>query len=160
MNIQERLEQARDLLKTWNIAEDTPEENRLDITIDPMNLPHAVQTLIDTEWGYLSTITGLDHGPAEGRMEALYHFCSGAAVLTLRIRLGREHPTVPTVCGIIPSASFFERELIEMFGVTITDTPNTDHLFLPDDWPAGVYPLRKDFDQAQLKRPHPSQAES
>jgi Ni,Fe-hydrogenase III component G len=24
------------------------------------------------------------------------------------------------------------------------------HLYLPDDWPAGVYPLRKDFDPAVL----------
>ncbi|MBK8901102.1 MAG: nickel-dependent hydrogenase large subunit [Anaerolineaceae bacterium] len=33
-----------------------------------------------------------------------------------------------------------------MFGITVTDTPHTEHLFLPDDWPAEVYPLRKDFD--------------
>jgi Ni,Fe-hydrogenase III component G len=52
---------------------------------------------------------------------------------------------IPTVCNLIPSAIFFERELIEMFGITVEGTPNTDHLFLPDEWPEGVYPLRKDF---------------
>ena len=32
-----------------------------------------------------------------------------------------------------------------MFGMTITGTPNTEKLLLPDDWPDGVYPLRKSF---------------
>jgi Ni,Fe-hydrogenase III component G len=32
-----------------------------------------------------------------------------------------------------------------MFGNTVAGTPNTARLFLPDEWPDGVYPLRKDF---------------
>ena len=40
---------------------------------------------------------------------------------------------------------------MEMFGVTVVDTPNPDRLFLPDEWPAGVYPLRKDFSIELLK---------
>ena len=60
-------------------------------------------------------------------------------------------PGVPSVCAIIPSASFFERELIEMFGITVDGTPNRDRLFLPDDWPQGVYPLRKDFKMEECR---------
>jgi Ni,Fe-hydrogenase III component G len=78
-------------------------------------------------------------------MEVLYQFCEGAAVLTLRVMIDRESAVIPTVCCLIPSASFFERELGEMFGITIEGTPNTERLFLPDEWPVGVYPLRKDF---------------
>jgi Ni,Fe-hydrogenase III component G len=37
-----------------------------------------------------------------------------------------------------------------MLGITITGTPNPDRLFLPDDWPVGVHPLRKDFSMEQL----------
>ena len=33
---------------------------------------------------------------------------------------------------------------MEMFGVVVDGTPNPSRLFLPDDWPDGVYPLRKD----------------
>jgi Ni,Fe-hydrogenase III component G len=32
-----------------------------------------------------------------------------------------------------------------MLGLTVTGTPDPSRLFLPDDWPDGVYPLRKDF---------------
>ena len=66
-------------------------------------------------------------------------------MLGLRVGLGRDRPVIPTICNIIPSASFFERELSEMFGITVEGTPNPARLFLPDEWPAGVYPLRKDY---------------
>jgi Ni,Fe-hydrogenase III component G len=56
---------------------------------------------------------------------------------------------VPSICGVIPSAGFFERELGEMLGVTVDGIPDASRLFLPDDWPDGVYPLRKEFAAAQ-----------
>jgi Ni,Fe-hydrogenase III component G len=45
----------------------------------------------------------------------------------------------------VPTATLYERELQEMFGFVIEETPVPDRLVLPDDWPAGVYPLRKSF---------------
>jgi NADH:ubiquinone oxidoreductase subunit C len=117
----------------------------LDVSISADELLTVIETLLDNGWGYLATITGVDLGVESGEIEVLYHFCHGAAVVTLSVKVSRENPVVPTVCGLIPSASFYERELFEMLGVTITNTPNTDHLFLPDNWPDGVYPLRKDF---------------
>ncbi len=146
------LTKAETLLQMWVTDSARPESHRLDVWIAATNLTLAVQALLDADWGYLSALTGLDLGPEAGRLEALYHFCEGPAVLTLRVKLGRETPTVPTVCAIIPSASFFERELMEMFGVIVEGTPNTEHLFLPDDWPDGAYPLRKDFDMARLNK--------
>jgi len=48
---------------------------------------------------------------------------------------------------------FYERELLEMFGVAVTGLADTSHLFLPDGWPDGVYPLLKDVDaQAAAER--------
>ncbi|MBK6328027.1 MAG: NADH-quinone oxidoreductase subunit C [Chloroflexi bacterium] len=117
----------------------------LDISVHPDELLEVVQTLLDGDWGYLITITGLDLGPEAGEIEILYHFAEGAAVVTLSVRVERETAVIPSICPIIPSASFFERELVEMLGITILNTPNTDHLFLPDDWPADTYPLRKEF---------------
>ncbi len=120
----------------------------LELTISADELLTVVAAIMDNNWGYLGTITGVDLGPEAGEMEILYHFCRGTAVITLYVTVPRENAVLPSVCGLIPSASFFERELREMLGVTITNTPNTDHLFLPDNWPDGVYPLRKDFQMA------------
>lgn len=144
MSTDAALQAAQTLLAPWTRAAHTPEPNRLDITLAAGDLPQAVAALQERPWGYLSAITGLDLGPASGEIEVLYHFCSRAAVVTLRVRASRESPSVPSVCAAIPSASLFERELSEMLGVTVVHTPNPDRLFLPEDWPKGVYPLRKD----------------
>jgi Ni,Fe-hydrogenase III component G len=55
---------------------------------------------------------------------------------------------VPTLSAIIPVAEGFERELQEMFGITVSGLTCLEHLYLPDEWPDAVYPLRKDFDPA------------
>jgi Ni,Fe-hydrogenase III component G len=123
---------------------------RLDAHLRPEMLIPAVKVLMSAGWLYLSAITGLDRPPAEdeaqeGQIELLYHFCNGPFILTLRTLVPYSHPVVTSVCSLIPYATLYERELIEMLGVEIQDTPSTDRLLLPDDWPDGVYPLRKSF---------------
>ena len=133
-------------LTRWAQDVKEPEPNRLDTSIETSDLVAATAALTEARWGYLTAITGLDLGVEAGAIEVLYHFCAGAAVVTLRVRTPRAAPSVPSICSIIPSAVLFERELSEMFGVMVAGIPNSDRLYLPDDWPAGVYPLRKDFD--------------
>ncbi|MEZ4666373.1 MAG: NADH-quinone oxidoreductase subunit C [Anaerolineae bacterium] len=144
MNTASVLQTADSLLAGWAIEMQRPEENRLDVFVDANNLITAVTAITTAKWGYLASITGLDLGAANNQMEVLYHFCAGAAVLTLRVRVDRQQASVPSICEVFPSASFFERELREMLGVEVVGLVNRDYLFLPDDWPTGVYPLRKD----------------
>jgi Ni,Fe-hydrogenase III component G len=137
------------LLAPWTETAVYPEENRLDLVVKRENLVTAVQALVDNRWGYLAAITGLDcPDPAEGEpsIEALYHFCEGAAVLTLRVMTSRDNASLPTICPFIPAATIYERELSEMLGVTVIDTPNPDLLYLPDNWQRDTYPLRKDYE--------------
>ena len=138
------LEVAGALLAPWAAGTANPAPERLDVCIAAEHLVEGVEALVTARWGYLAAITGLDPGPATGELEVLYHFCSGPAVLTLRVRIPRTGATVPTVCRVIPSATLFERELIEMFGVTVEGTPDPSRLFLPEEWPDAVFPLRKD----------------
>jgi Ni,Fe-hydrogenase III component G len=98
---------------------------------------------------------GLDLGAEANEMEILYHFCPEGAIITLRVRVPRQDAVVPSLSEVIPSSEVFERELREMFGIEITGLRTTEHLYLPDDWPAGVYPLRRDFDPAVLSQPAP-----
>jgi NADH:ubiquinone oxidoreductase subunit C len=169
MDTADLLLNAEELVKPYSQVVTTPEPNRLDIVVSADHLLEAVSALLAEHWGYLSAITGLDYpglSPAasdekqwkrltedsdlanqqhEGHIEALYHFNNMDATVTFRVLLHYNHAVLPTLCGLIPSATLYEREMIEMFGVTITGTPNTDKLLLPDDWPDGIYPLRKSF---------------
>lgn len=143
------IQRALETLASWAKETEEQEPDRLFVVIEAADLVAAAETMI--RWGYLATITGVDLGTETGQIEVLYHFCAGANVATLRVRVPRENPVVPTLYNLIPSVSFYEREIIEMLGITVEGTPNTERLFLPDDWPEGVYPLRKDFDMSRLQ---------
>lgn len=135
------IEAATSILQQWSEQITNPTPQRVDAVVKAQNLYPTVAALTDAHWGYLVAITGLDLG---NNLEILYHFAAGPAVTTLRVSVPREASSVPSICHLIPSASLYERELIEMFGVTVQDTPDPNRLFLPDDWPTGIYPLRKD----------------
>ena len=132
------------LLKSYGGVESRPEPNRLDLSLPVDQLLGAAAALRAAEWGYLAAITGLDGGAPAGNLEVLYHFCQASAVITLRVSVPRNEPTVPSLAALVPSAGLYERELSEMLGVTVSGSPNNDRLYLPDDWPANLYPLRKD----------------
>lgn len=130
------------------VGQDRPDA--LDVAVSSDHFLDAVRALVEGGWGYLASVVGIDLGPEASQFEVLYLFCEGAAVLALTVRLSREEAVIPSICGLIPSASFFERELSEMFGITVAGTPNPDRLFLPDEWPDEVYPLRKDFEMLAM----------
>ncbi|OQY81640.1 MAG: hypothetical protein B6D40_10610 [Anaerolineae bacterium UTCFX3] len=156
MTTETLLQRAAELLTPFAKDSARPESNRLDVAISANDLPAAAETLSNADWGYLSAITGMDLAPEADELEALYHFCDKAAVTTLRVRLPRAgRPEIPSISPQIPAAAFFERELGEMLGVTVVGTPDPSRLFLPDDWPEGVYPLRRDFKRGWSARPTP-----
>jgi Ni,Fe-hydrogenase III component G len=151
-------------LAAWSKETTRPEDFRLDVRVSPDDLLKAVQTLLDLDHYYLSTITGLDNlkpvvanvptqattedagkAPLDDSLEAMYHFSCKAAVCSLRVKVPRIAPSLPSICGLIPSATLYEREAMDMFGFEFIGTPNTDRLLLSDDWPKGIHPLRKDF---------------
>jgi NADH:ubiquinone oxidoreductase subunit C len=163
METNELLQSAQPLLLPWTERVSAPEPERLDVYLPADKIVEAVQAMVDAGGWHLSAITGLDipqstpsqGTPAsgatpegvtsEGAIEILYHFCQGAAVVTLRIQVPYSLPAAPSICGVIPAATLYEREMIEMFGVNLVGTPSQARLLLPDDWPDRIYPLRKSF---------------
>ncbi len=152
------LESGKLFLEKWIESSSSPDENRLDICVLPENIKPVVQSLVENHWGYLITITGLDIPPVydqdnneiqPGQLEALYHFANDAAIITIRVKVPYSKPQIDSICDIIPSATIYEREVIELFGFDLLDTPSTEKLILPDSWPEGVYPLRKSFTNLQ-----------
>ncbi|MBN1230317.1 MAG: NADH-quinone oxidoreductase subunit C [Anaerolineales bacterium] len=136
------------------LAEKTevPKENLLNVYMkDIKDVKTALAEMVDNSEGYLSAILGIDLGEGEP-IEVMYFFSIQALVVVIRILIAKEEATIPSVCDIIPGAESFERELSEMLGITITDIPNPDKLYLPEDWPADVYPLRKDFNDLEMNK--------
>ena len=155
MNTQKSLEEGMNIVTSWIEEQKSYEDNRMDVWVKPEHLKSCIKALVDEKWGYLITITGLDN-PAQdldddgeidiaGMIEGLYHFASSDSILTIRVKVPYDKPVLDTICDLLPSSTLYEREFMELFGVDIVGTPNTDHLILPDGWPEEVYPLRKSF---------------
>ncbi len=81
-------------------------------------------------------------------IEILYHFSLDRAgfVVTMRAILkDKESPHIDSITSVTRSAWWIEREIHELFGIEFDGNSDLRPLLLPDDWPKGVYPLRKNF---------------
>jgi membrane-bound hydrogenase subunit beta len=120
-----------------------PAPRRFFLKILPPDLVQATALLRDKlGMTHLSTISGVDMGET---FEILYHFSTPEADLNLRTEIPKNSPHVPSITAVIPGAILYEREIQEMFGLTVDDIPDKRRLLLSDDWPDGQYPLRKDW---------------
>lgn len=99
------------------------------------------------EYPHLAIISSSDLGDS---VELIYHFTIyygqhlQEISLGLRVRLPKKDLKIPTVTDLIPGAVFTERETQEMIGVEVVGIPDNRRLFLPEDFPEGVYPWRTD----------------
>lgn len=121
---------------------------RIDIKVERERL-NAVLSYLKEQLGFthLGTISGVDLGE---NFEVVYHLSSDVATINVRILTPRRDPKIPSVCAVIPGAILYERELQDMFGMVVENIPDPRPLLLADDWPAGEFPLRKDW---QFNRP-------
>jgi Ni,Fe-hydrogenase III large subunit/Ni,Fe-hydrogenase III component G len=55
-------------------------------------------------------------------------------------------PSYPSIAAKHPAANWFEREVMDYFGLVPRDHPNPERVALHDDWPLEAWALRKDFD--------------
>lgn len=120
-----------------------PRERRVFAETAPENLPVVVQALKD--WGlvYLGNMIGLDSGE---KFEVIYNlYDNKGLVFNLKTFTPRDNPVVPTVTGIFPGVFLYERELMDLLGIDVVGTPPARRYPLPDNWPAGQFPLRKDW---------------
>jgi Ni,Fe-hydrogenase III component G len=153
MNTEEILTLASGIAQSWDWATviSRPNPKQIDIKVNLVKeLVPLIVAMRVKRLGHLSAITCLDLGSEVNEMEVLYHFCPGDAVIALRVRVPRQGAELPSLCEIIPGAESFERELREMFGIELIGLHTPDRLYLPDDWPDGVFPMLKDFDPIVL----------
>jgi len=103
-----------------------------------------LRELVEHEGARLATVTGID---VRDGTELLYHVCFDAAgfTATLKILVPRTTDAMESITPWLPGAEFIERELHDLLGVNFPGHPRMQRLILADDWPEGVYPLRRGF---------------
>jgi formate hydrogenlyase subunit 5 len=141
-----KFENAVNILKT-DLADsilelNVPRPRKAYILLKPERHRDAVSLLLKkVEESMLSTISGVDLG---NEIELNYHMaCEGT--VTLKNRVSKEKPVTKTITDILPGANLYEREVFDLLGVVFEGHPNLKRLLLPDVWPQGNYPLRRDW---------------
>ncbi|CAB50378.1 hydrogenase large subunit [Pyrococcus abyssi] len=103
---------------------------------------------------HLSTAVGTDETPLNGKF-AYMPFLSVQVEpfnmdrnywVFLKAYLDPENPEFPSVAAELPAALWIEREVQDLLGFKAINHPDPRRLVLPEDWPDGVYPLRKCMD--------------
>jgi len=74
----------------------------------------------------------------------IYYNDAPAVSLLIDVHAPKDDPVLPDISDIFPIALQFEREGMEMVGIDFEGAPDKRRLFLPDDFPEGIYPLRLD----------------
>ncbi len=130
----------------------TPRKRRIFARLKKDYLREAFTQIVrEMKISHISTITGTDLG-LEG-IELQYHLAYNDSIeLTIGFTFPKDNLNVPTVTDLIPGAILYEQEVHEILGLNFERHPNLTLLFLPEGWPQGVYPMRKDIKIDELKQ--------
>ncbi|MDR0888725.1 MAG: hydrogenase large subunit [Coriobacteriales bacterium] len=122
-------------------------EDQVTITVVLDSLPDVMEYLYYECGGWFSVMAGNDERPLNGHY-ALYYILSmekgEPCFVVVRVEVPADTLEFPSVTPRIPACAWSEREVRDMFGLRPVNLPDMRRLVLPDDWPEGVYPLRKD----------------
>ncbi|KUO41002.1 MAG: hypothetical protein AVW06_04815 [Hadesarchaea archaeon DG-33-1] len=130
-----------DTIKNYVVESKIIDERRAAASTDLARYRDVLQALKGKDIRHVSSITGIDLGK---EIAIVYQLDCGRSLLNLKVLVPKKNPRLPTVTDIFPGAVLYEREVMEMLGVTFDGHPDPRRLFLPDDWKEG-YPLRREW---------------
>ncbi|WP_440059439.1 hydrogenase large subunit [Thermogladius sp. 4427co] len=135
------------------------ERDLLTIIVPADKLRDAADKLFNAMGLDYRTCVGVDERVLNNRFSLIHLFTDNKRGLYIALKtfLDPENPTAYTISDIIPAADWCELEAWDLLGIRF-EGRKLKRLVLPEWWPQGQYPLRKDFDYN--KRPDLSIARS
>ena len=135
------------------IASDTVLTNGRLITVAPERLVSLAAVMVETGHRVLTLVGTDERGEGNGFGLWLALLAPDGSVVQLRTSLDPADPRYPSLTRAVPAVHWDEREMADLLGLTPEGHPDPRRLVLREDWPADLFPLRKDFDVACLPPP-------
>jgi NADH-quinone oxidoreductase subunit C/D len=110
-----------------------------------------LQSEVPQPYRMLYDLTAIDErhrrrreGQPAADFTVVYHLLSidRNADVRLKVALVGDRPSLPTITDLWPAANWYEREVWDMFGITVEGHPHLARLLLPPWWEG--HPLRKE----------------
>jgi len=124
-----------------------PHADTLRFAIEKTRMRAAVEELVDKFQARFMISVGTDKRPVTGDFAILHLFSLDREHLYVLLEspVSEQDPKIESITEVIPGANWAEREFRDAIGVHPDGHPDPRRLLLADDWPEGVFPLRKDF---------------
>ncbi|MDG4763349.1 NADH-quinone oxidoreductase subunit C [Solwaraspora sp. WMMD406] len=125
------------------------DRGELTLHIAPERIAEVCRVMRDDEslrFELCSSVSGVDYlGSDERRLHVVYQLTSMTYRRRVRLEAAvtAEHPHLPSVTSVYPTADWQERETYDMFGVVFDGHPSLTRILMPDDWEG--HPQRKDY---------------
>ncbi len=145
MSAEEKIKQ--DLINKFRFIENNikvQRERRIFLEVKYENFMEIFEYAVrQFKFSHLCTITGLDE---QDKLSFIYHLAQDSGILlNIKTSVPKSNPVLKTVTPYFSGADIYEREVVDLLGVKVEGLPEGNRYPLPDNWPAGQYPLRKDW---------------
>ena len=124
---------------------ENPRDTRLFADIDRARVRDISNEIIAMGGRYLVSV-GYDKIGRDGTLGLIHTFSLDRDNLFVCLRTAAPAggPEFDSITPDIPNAGWSEREYMDLLGMKFTGHPKPKRLILSDDWPEGIYPLRKE----------------
>jgi Ni,Fe-hydrogenase III large subunit/Ni,Fe-hydrogenase III component G len=124
-----------------------PQADTLHFKIEKRAMRAVVEALVNELGARFMVSVGTDTRSLTGDFAILHLFSLDHEHLYVLLEspVSEEDLKIASITDIIPGANWAEREYRDAVGVHPEGHPDPRRLLLADDWPEGVYPLRRDF---------------
>ncbi|MGA2400666.1 MAG: NADH-quinone oxidoreductase subunit C [Syntrophobacteraceae bacterium] len=146
MGAYEKLNRLKEKFGPAILEASLPKENRLFVSVEPAALMAICRYIFrDLDARYVISI-GADDRPFNSMFLVAHDFAFDKDNLLCSVltHLPEDHPKVDSISDLVPAANWAEREIFDLVGIEPIGHPYMKRLVLPDGWPEGVHPLRKD----------------
>jgi NADH-quinone oxidoreductase subunit C len=143
------------------------QKNHPQFIVQGAHIVDALRVAKDLGFDHLALLTGTDICPPgiiplppgakeptvvfgdPPRIEVVYNLFDYATKnhLSLKVKLPRESPHLPSAVALFKGADWLEREVWDLLGVRFDGHPYLKRLLLPEGWVG--HPLRKDYDRSK-----------
>lgn len=125
----------------------SPQADTLYFTIEKRTMRAAVEGLVDELHARFLISVGTDKRPRTGNFAVTHLFSLDREHLYVLLEspVSEQDPRIESITEVIAGANWAEREFRDAIGIHPEGHPDPRRLLLADDWPEGVYPLRRDF---------------
>ena len=140
---------------------DVPSDHRLFVFVDRSVMKFVCQHIFrELDARYVASI-GSDDRPFSGTYLVAHNFAfdKDHVLCSVLTQLPENDLSIDSITSMVPAASWAEREMRDLLGIEPVGHRYLKRLVLPDGWPEGKHPLRKDVRWDEVPEDYDDQRE-